>query len=156
MSGPVLDPPAPQRQFKGVWLCAAVLDDEALSPAEKILLAEIDSLTHPEKACYASNEFLAKRLHLSAAHMRDTLAELTSNGYLIRISFTGRVTLRCVHPTLSGNPQCINGLLEVYGIKLPPGDPSWKPGKQKASDTRYRKNPTPKNSPRKNPIAAVA
>jgi hypothetical protein len=152
MSEPVLDPPAPQRQFKGVWLCAAVLDDEALSPAEKILLAEVDSLTNPEKACYASNEFLAKRLHLSPAHMRDTLADLTTSGYLIRLAFTGRVTLRCVHPMLSSNAPCVNRLIEAHGINLPLGTPPWKPGKQRKSpDTSYRKNPTPENSYRENP-----
>jgi hypothetical protein len=157
MSEPVLDPPAPQRQFKGVWLCAAVLDDEALSPAEKILLAEVDSLTNPEKACYASNEFLAKRLHLSPAHMRDTLADLTTSGYLIRLAFTGRVTLRCVHPMLSSNAPCVNRLIEAHGINLPLGTPPWKPGKQRKSpDTSYRKNPTPENSYRENPIAEAS
>lgn len=156
MSQNPLDPPdPPQRQFKGVWLCAAILDNEELSPAEKILIAEIDSLTHPEKACYASNEFLARRMHLSEAHMRDTLAELTGGGYLVRLAFTGRVTLRCVHPALSSNASCAQGLIKKYGVKLQQDGPHKKKA-TKSPDSSYRKNPTPGGSPRENPIADVA
>jgi hypothetical protein len=151
MSQNPLDPPdPPQRQFKGVWLCAAILDNEELSPAEKILIAEIDSLTHPEKACYASNEFLARRMHLSEAHMRDTLAELTGGGYLVRLAFTGRVTLRCVHPTLSSNASCAQTLIQRYGVELQKDGPH-KKKVSKGPDSSYRKNPIPKDSYRKNP-----
>jgi hypothetical protein len=43
-----------KRAFKGVWICAAIFLDEKLTPAEKILLAEIDSLTTDEQGYYAS------------------------------------------------------------------------------------------------------
>jgi hypothetical protein len=120
MSQNPLDPPEPpQRQFKGVWLCAAILDDGRLSPAAKILLAEIDSLTHAEKACYASNEFLAKRLHVTAVHMNGLLSDLTRAGYLIRLAFTGRQTRRCIHPIFSSNAETVHDLLSQYNVRLP-------------------------------------
>src|SRR5438128_2510285 len=46
---------AEKRAFKGIWICAAIFLDEKLTPAEKILLAEIDSLTTEDHGCYASN-----------------------------------------------------------------------------------------------------
>src|SRR5262249_46956914 len=49
-----------KRAFKGVWICAAIFLDERLTPAEKILLAEIDSLTSDDRGCYASNAHFAK------------------------------------------------------------------------------------------------
>lgn len=107
----------PKRQFKGVWLCVALLDDEGLSPAEKILLAEVDSLTHPEKGCYANNDFLSKRLHVTKIHINGLLSDLTRSGYLIRLGFNGRQTFRCVHPALSSNAATVHALMKTKGIE---------------------------------------
>src|SRR5947209_7441865 len=94
----------PTRQFKGLWVCAHLLDAEELTPAEKLLIAEVDSLSGNGQPCFAGNEHLAKRLHVAPAHMRGMLAELTDLGYLVRLAFTGRTTLRCVNPDLSSDP----------------------------------------------------
>jgi hypothetical protein len=75
------------------------------------------------KACFAGNEHLAIRLHVSASHMRDMLADLTSRGYILRLEFTGRGTVRCINPEISSDPRCVNVLLKKYG------------------KNRYRKNP---------------
>src|SRR6201987_1937089 len=48
-----------KRAFKGVWICAAIFLDERLTPAEKILLAESESLTSDDRGCYASNAHFA-------------------------------------------------------------------------------------------------
>ena len=119
----------PHRRFKGVWISAAIWDDPELSPTEKFLIAEVDSLCGKdedgkEHACYAGNEHLATRLHVSASHMRDMLAELTTRGYIVRLSFTGRSTHRCINPDLSSDPRFAKRLITKY----------------KSSD-RYRKNP---------------
>src|SRR6266403_2788252 len=55
--------------------------------------------------------------------MRDMLADLTSRGYIVRLAFTGRGTLRCRNAEISSDPRCVNILLKKYG------------------KNRYRKNP---------------
>jgi hypothetical protein len=108
----------PHRRFKGVWICASIWDDPDLSPVQKFLIAEIDALcgkddeTGEEHACFAGKEFLSKRLHVAPDHMRNMLADLTTRGYLVRLGFTGRQTLRCVRPDLSSNPQCAEDLIK--------------------------------------------
>ena len=52
----------PKPEFKGVWICAALWEDTGLNPTEKFLIAEVDSLCGNGKPCFASNEFLSKRL----------------------------------------------------------------------------------------------
>jgi hypothetical protein len=116
--------PAPQRQFRGIWICAAIWEDENLTLAERCLIAEVDSLTHAERGCYASNEFLAKRLRLSPVHMNGMLSDLTRWRFLVRLAFNGRQTMRCVHPAFSSNAGTVNGLLEKYRVKLPDPPPS--------------------------------
>lgn len=131
-------PPTPERRFKGVWICAALWDDRQLNFTEKCLIAEIDSLcgmdeeTGEEHACFAGNNHLAKRMHMSPTRMRDTLANLTTRGYLVRLGFTGRQTLRCVCPNLSSNPQSAEELIEKY-----------KASGNRVRKSRYRENTTP-------------
>ena len=66
-----------KRAFKGVWICAAIFLDEKLTPAEKMLLAEIDSLTTDEHGCYASNAHFAKRLGVTESRVNHVVARLT-------------------------------------------------------------------------------
>jgi len=122
-----------------VWICATLWFDKALNPTEKFLIAEIDSLTGNGEPCFAANKYLADHLQTSEAHMRDMLAELTARGYLIRLGFTGRRTLRCVRPDLSSNPTTCKQLIKQFI----------------GSDASYRKSPIPKARYRKNPIPAV-
>ena len=117
----------PARKFKGVWICATLWFDKALNPTQKFLIAEIDSLTGKGEPCFAGNKHLADHLHTSEAHMRDMLAELTARGYLIRLGFTGRRTLRCVRPDLSSNPTTCKQLIKQFI----------------GSDASYRKFPRP-------------
>ncbi|HXM48381.1 MAG TPA: AAA family ATPase, partial [Pyrinomonadaceae bacterium] len=59
----------PHRNFKGVWICAALWTHPKLSynRIEKCLVAEVDSLTSDARPCYASNEFLAGKMQISPA-----------------------------------------------------------------------------------------
>ena len=128
------------RKFKGVWICATLWFDKALNPTEKFLIAEIDSLTGNGEPCFAGNKYLADHLQTSETHMRDMLADLTAKGYLVRLSFTGRQTLRCVRPDLSSNPASSKALTKQFS----------------GSDSSSRKFPIPKARYRKNPISALA
>jgi hypothetical protein len=106
----------PARKFKGVWICAELWDHDGLSYAEKFLVAEIDSLCDKEKPCFASNEFLAKRLKITPRYMNNMLAKLTANGFLHRLAFDGRSTLRCVSPEISSNPAAARQLIKKYSV----------------------------------------
>jgi Helix-turn-helix domain len=129
----------PARKFKGVWICAALWCDKALNPTEKFLIAEIDSFTGNGEPCFAGNKYLADHLQASETHMRDMLADLTTRGYLVRLGFNGRQTLRCVRPDLSSNPATSKMLIKQCG----------------SSDSCYRKFPIPNRRYRKNPIPAI-
>jgi hypothetical protein len=107
----------PARKFKGVWICAALWDHDGLSYAEKFLVAEIDSLSDKDKPCFASNEFLAKRLKIAPRYMNNMLAKLTADGFLHRLGFDGRSTLRCVSPEISSNPSAARQLIKKYSIQ---------------------------------------
>jgi hypothetical protein len=107
----------PTRKFKGVWICAELFDHPGLSYADKFLIAEIDSLTDKDKACWASNEFLAKRLKVAPKYMNNMLARLTADGFLHRLAFDGRSTLRCVSPEISSNPSASRQLIKKYSIQ---------------------------------------
>ena len=109
--------PEPARKFKGVWICATLFDHQGLSYADKFLIAEIDSLTDKDKACWASNEFLAKRLKVAPKYMKNMLARLTADGFLHRLAFDGRSTLRCVSPEISSNPSASRQLIKKYSIQ---------------------------------------
>jgi len=101
-----------KRGFKGVWICAAIFLDERLTPAEKILLAEIDSLTTDDRGCYASNAHFAKRLGVTASRANHIVARLTREGYIVRVCCDGGLTQRVVAPQYSSNPATSRRLIE--------------------------------------------
>jgi Helix-turn-helix domain len=103
-----------KRAFKGVWICAAIFLDENLTPAEKILLAEIDSLTTHEQGCYASNAHFAKRLGVTESRVNHVVARLTREGYIIRVCYDGRISHRVVAPEYSSNPATSRRLIERH------------------------------------------
>ena len=72
-----------KRAFKGVWL-RCYLSRWRQTPAEKILLAEIDSLTSDDRGCYASNAHFAKRLAVTESRANHIVARLTRGGYIIQ------------------------------------------------------------------------
>jgi hypothetical protein len=117
MTGPEKDAPdAPHRQFKGVWICARLWLTLDLTTTEKFLVAVIDSLSGKGHACFAGNDYFAKHLFVSETHMRDMLADLTNLGYVVRLAFTGRQTLRCVHPDVSSDPSGCKQLMKEFKV----------------------------------------
>ena len=101
-----------KRAFNGVWICAAIFLDEKLTPAGKILLAEIDSLSTDEHGCYASNAHFAKRLRVTESRANHVVARLTREGYIVRVCNDGRLTQRVVAPQYSSNPATSRRLIE--------------------------------------------
>src|SRR6516164_9411633 len=94
-----------ERGFKGIWMCAAVYLADDLTPIEKLMLVEIDSLTTADCACYASNNHFASLLRITESRADHLLSGLTKKGYLIRVGFDGRTTYRVVAPQFSANPK---------------------------------------------------
>jgi len=94
-----------ERAFKGIWMCAAVYLADDLTPIEKLLLVEIDSLTSADCACYAGNHHFASLLHITESRANHLLSGLAKRGYVIRVGFNGRTTYRVVAPQFSANPK---------------------------------------------------
>jgi hypothetical protein len=103
---------ANRKGFKGVWLCAAIYESQELSAVEKLLLAEIDALTTDTDACYATNAHFSGRLGITVTRVDHLLGKLTRLGYVIRVSFDGRVTRRVLAPEYSSNPGHSIALLD--------------------------------------------
>ncbi len=78
-----------KRGFRGIWFPAEVWLDERLTPLDKIILMEIDSLDN-DGNCYASNEHLAKFCQCSQSKVSKAISKLKSLGYIEAVSFDGR------------------------------------------------------------------
>ena len=87
----MIDPDAPVKQYKGVWLPKEILDNPDLTPTEKILLAIIESLDDEELGgCYASNEYLGSKIDSPAKSTSNRIASLKEKGYIIQTKYDGR------------------------------------------------------------------
>jgi DNA-binding transcriptional ArsR family regulator len=81
----------PKRGFTGFFIPVEILDDERLRNSDKLLLAEIDSLSKNEhKACYASNTHLARHLQMTTGAVANAITRLRKLGYIEDIQFDGR------------------------------------------------------------------
>jgi len=80
-----------KRDFKGVWISAALWLDPDTNITEKCLLVEIDSLDNdPDKGCFASNEYLGKFIGVSAGRCANMISDLKKRGYVEQVFFDGR------------------------------------------------------------------
>ena len=93
-------------------MCASVYLADDLTPIEKLMLVEIDSLTTADCACYASNDHFASLLRITESRANHLLSGLTKKGYVIRVGFNGRTTYRVVAPQFSANPKTSSLLIE--------------------------------------------
>lgn len=79
------------RDFKGVWIPKEIWLNHDLNPAEKCLLAEIDSLDNSEeKGCFASNEYLGKFIGISEGSCANLISSLKKRQHLVQVFFDGR------------------------------------------------------------------
>lgn len=89
------------RDFKGIWIPKEIWFDERLSPLDKIVLMEIDSLDCGENGCYASNKWLSSRCQCSERKITEAISKLKKLGMITFSAFDGRTrTLRsCLEKT---------------------------------------------------------
>lgn len=78
-----------ERDFKGIWIPKEIWLDERLTPLDKIIFAEIDSLSGAE-GCFASNDYLASFCKCSPVSISRSISLLIKLNYIKRISFNGR------------------------------------------------------------------
>lgn len=71
-----------QRGFKGVWIDRDIWLRKDITPTDKCVLAEIDSLDN-ENGCYASNAFLAENLSVSISTIQRSVKTLEDLGLII-------------------------------------------------------------------------
>lgn len=77
------------RDFKGIWIPSLIWCHPDLSPLERVLLAEIDSLDRPKTHCVASNLYFANFFNVTERHIARCIAKLKDKG-LISWHFNGR------------------------------------------------------------------
>ncbi len=96
------------RDFKGIWIPKEIwLSD--LSCQEKCLWAEIHSLYDPERdGCFASNEYLCDFMGVKERRLQEMIANLKKKGWLIQVSFDGRIrTIKAIEPSrINGVKRC--------------------------------------------------
>ena len=78
-----------ERGFKGIWIPAEIWLNEDLTPLDKFIYAEIDSLDTGE-GCFASNEHIAAFCKCSSAKVQKAITALKEKKYIELISFNGR------------------------------------------------------------------
>lgn len=85
------------RSFKGVWISKEIWFDKRLTPLEKIILIEIDSLDDGN-GCYASNKYLAEFCQCSVTKISNAVSKLIDLEYIYLESFNGkeRVLRTCI------------------------------------------------------------
>src|SRR6476620_10854038 len=70
-----------ERDFKGVWIPRDIYLNSDLTPTEKFLLVEIDSLAKNGE-CFASNEHFAQFLGIKTRQVQYALASLKEKGFI--------------------------------------------------------------------------
>lgn len=78
------------RQFTGVFIPAHIWERKDISGDQKLLWAEIQSLSRRKEGCTASNEFLAGRMGWTDRTLRNHLKALREFGLIRTTSFDGR------------------------------------------------------------------
>ena len=77
------------RDFKGIWIPKEIWLATDLTTFEKLLLAEIDSLS-TEDNCFASNEYFANFFDCQPNTITRGISKLKELGYVSEVGFDGR------------------------------------------------------------------
>ena len=70
------------RNFKGIWITAQIWLNTSLTFTEKAMLAEIDSLQHPVRGCFASNPYFAEQFGLTTKWVSEVISRLHHSGFV--------------------------------------------------------------------------
>ncbi len=76
-----------QKEFTGVWLPKEVIEDQELSPLEKMIYAEIACF----EVCYMKNEQFADRYGKADRTISRIISKLKDKGYIVEDVFNGRM-----------------------------------------------------------------
>jgi Mn-dependent DtxR family transcriptional regulator len=79
-----------QHTNRGSWIPSEIIADTDLSPTEKLLLGNINSMQHCKKGCYASNFHFAKVLGVTVQRVKDILSKLRASGWVQCIKRAGK------------------------------------------------------------------
>ncbi len=94
------------RDFKGIWIPREIWLHPDLNHLEKILWAEIDSLSSREEGCTASNEYFCKFFNMKDRQVRECIYSLKKKGLIEQTAFDGRTrTLKTVPVRVAENRQ---------------------------------------------------
>jgi hypothetical protein len=91
----------PERDFKGIWIPKELWFDQSLTPLQKMLIAEIDSLSKGPSGCTADNAYLAKFFGVSEGTMANMITDLRKLKRVETLSFDGRNRVLRVIPNES-------------------------------------------------------
>jgi len=83
----------PKEKFRGWFIPAEVVElfqSGKISARETLLLATIDSLVSKDKGCFASNEYLAKKLRIEPDTISRAVTKLKRLGLVRQVGFDGR------------------------------------------------------------------
>lgn len=84
--------PLPTPRFTGIFIPVEILEMQEITPLEQMLLSWIDALFCKEKGgCYATNEYLAKRLRVKENTIAKSISNLRRLGLIKDVSFNGRL-----------------------------------------------------------------
>lgn len=74
---------------KGIWVPGFILEDERLDAANKIILAEVFSLSELKKGCYASDEHFGSLVGITRPSVNKRINKLEKLGYLSKKTISG-------------------------------------------------------------------
>lgn len=100
-----------KREFKGIFIPAAIWLDKKIDFRDKFLLAEIYNFEKGEKGeCFASNAYFAEFLDLSVNRASAVISELTKKGYLHSEIYYKGTTKEVMKRVLSVNKRKFFGI----------------------------------------------
>lgn len=101
-----LDPDNPQKEYTGVWIPKDVMECSELTPIDKLVYGEVACFNE----CYASNEWIAKRIGRSATTASRSVAKLIELGFIEACGFNGRFRLVRVVKNDKARQKCLGRL----------------------------------------------
>ena len=82
--------------FSGVWVDRKIWLSKSLTPIEKLLIVEVDSLSASENGCPAPAGYFADFLMLSISKVRSIFSSLIKRGLIVKNVVKG-VTYRSIN-----------------------------------------------------------
>lgn len=105
-----------KREGIGLYITPSILKKAGLTPAEKMVMAEIVQLSERhEKGCFATKSFIAKRLKMSERTVYYALQNLQSNGLIKTIPKSGKIlaNLEAIQSAILADPKVRKNLQKL-------------------------------------------